>query len=179
MNEKLVGKQKKIDVAEPKGKITSADFKALRSKSPVKEEDHEVSMANSSLDSIIEAASELKSKLGPEERDIPGWIQDHITNAENYILQAAKGFHELEPDQEQPEQGVLSKIMQEVLSEKKKPSAGLTKKQKSAVVKKAKAGKDIGKKGKGFAAIEKKAKASGADNPKAVAAAAMWRSVKK
>ena len=31
---------------------------------------------------------------------------------------------------------------------KKKPSAGMTKKAKSALVKKAKAGKDIGKKGK-------------------------------
>jgi hypothetical protein len=29
------------------------------------------------------------------ERDIPGWIQDHITNAENYIDQANQGFHEL------------------------------------------------------------------------------------
>lgn len=62
---------------------------------------------------------------------------------------------------------------------KKKPSAGMTKKEKSAVVKKAKAGKDIGKKGKGFAAIEKKAEESGADNPKAVAAAAMWKSQAK
>jgi hypothetical protein len=58
---------------------------------------------------------------------------------------------------------------------KKKPSAGLTKKEKSTISKKAAAGKDIGKKGKGFAAIEKKAKESGADNPKAVAAAAMWK----
>ena len=62
---------------------------------------------------------------------------------------------------------------------KKKPSAGMTKKEKSAVVKKAIAGKDIGKKGKGFAAIEKKAEESGADNPKAVAAAAMWKSQAK
>ena len=29
-NEELKGNQKKIDVAEPKGKITSADFKKLR-----------------------------------------------------------------------------------------------------------------------------------------------------
>lgn len=61
------------------------------------------------------------------------------------------------------------------ISEAKKPSAGMTKKEKSAVVKKAKAGKDIGKKGKGFAAVEKKAKESGAKDPKAVAAAAMWK----
>jgi hypothetical protein len=30
--EGLVGKQHKLDVAKPKGKLTSADFKALRSK---------------------------------------------------------------------------------------------------------------------------------------------------
>jgi hypothetical protein len=68
---------------------------------------------------------------------------------------------------------------EEIDEAKKKPSAGMTKKEKSAVAKKAAAGKDIGKKGKGFAAIEKKAKESGADNPKAVAAAAMWKSQAK
>jgi hypothetical protein len=56
--------------------------------------DHEVSMANNSLDSILWAANELKRHLGDQERDIPAWIQDHITNAENYIIQAAKNFHD-------------------------------------------------------------------------------------
>jgi hypothetical protein len=58
-------------------------------------EDHEVAMAQASLKSIISSASQLMNKLGNMERDIPGWIQDHITNAENYIDQAAQGFHEL------------------------------------------------------------------------------------
>lgn len=66
-----------------------------------------------------------------------------------------------------------------MMSEKKAPSAGLTKKKKSEVVKAAKAGKDIGKKGKGFKEIEKKASKSGAKNPKAVAGAAMWKNIKK
>ena len=48
-----------------------------------------------SLKSIIKSAAQLMNKLGMMERDIPGWIQDHITNAENYIDQAAQGFHEL------------------------------------------------------------------------------------
>lgn len=64
-------------------------------------EDHEVSMANNSLDAIIWAANELKRKLGDEERDIPAWIQDHITNAENFILQAAKNFHEYGDSEEE------------------------------------------------------------------------------
>jgi len=59
------------------------------------EMDHEVSMAQASLKSIVKSAIELHNKLGNMERNIPGWIQDHITNAENYIDQAAQGFHEL------------------------------------------------------------------------------------
>ena len=57
-------------------------------------QDHEVSMANNSLESIVKAAMDLKSKLGKEEKDIPAWIQDHITNAANYINQAAENYHE-------------------------------------------------------------------------------------
>jgi hypothetical protein len=57
--------------------------------------DHEVSMAVSSLEAIAEAIIELRQKLGNTERNIPGWIQDHIAKAENYIEQAAQGFHEI------------------------------------------------------------------------------------
>jgi hypothetical protein len=219
MSEELTGGQKKLDVAEPKGKITGADFKALRAKKGMKKEvdtpnpptdysgkpaipglgpivgmkeDHEVSMAHNSLESIIKSAMELKMKLGNDERNIPGWIQDHITNAENYIDQASQGFHELHggehdmdelPDgteelpagDEEDAQMTLQSMMEDLLEAKKKPSAGLSKKQKSSIVKKAKAGKDMGKKGKGFEKIVKAAKKSGADNPEAVAGAAFWK----
>jgi hypothetical protein len=57
-------------------------------------EDHEVSMANNTLDAIIKHATELKSKIGGNEKDIPAWIQDHITNAGNFISQAAENYHE-------------------------------------------------------------------------------------
>lgn len=63
--------------------------------------------------------------------------------------------------------------------EKKKPSSGLTKKEKSAVVKKAKAGKDIDHAGKNFKEVEKNAKEHGAEDPKAVAAAVMWKNQKR
>ena len=69
--------------------------------------------------------------------------------------------------------------LKECPMEESAPSAGMTKKEKSAVVKKAKAGEDIGKPGKGFEKVEKAAKKSGAKDPKAVAAAAMWKSAKK
>lgn len=63
--------------------------------------DHEVSMAQSTLDSIIKHATELKTKLGQSEKNIPAWIQDHITNAENYIDQANTSYHEY-GSEEQP-----------------------------------------------------------------------------
>ena len=66
----------------------------------MKNEDHEVSMAQSTLDSIIRHATELKGKVGMHEKDLPGWIQDHITNAENYIDQANTGYHEYEQEKE-------------------------------------------------------------------------------
>ena len=74
---------------------------------------------------------------------------------------------------------VEKQMTEELNEEKKKPSAGLAKKEKSAVVKKAKAGEDIGKKGKEFKEIEKNAKKHGATDPKAVAGAAMWKNIAK
>ena len=82
------------------GKVDKTDkYLANRRKAIAKNikegEDHEVAMAQNSLKAIVSAASKLMARLGNEERNIPGWIQDHITNAENYIEQAAQGFHEL------------------------------------------------------------------------------------
>ncbi len=65
----------------------------------LKEGDHEVAMAQSSLKDIAKSAIELSQKMGGVERNIPGWIQDHISKAENYIEQAAQGFHELKGDE--------------------------------------------------------------------------------
>jgi len=63
-------------------------------------------------------------------------------------------------------------------NEAKKPSAGLTKKEKSAISKKAHAGKDIGKKGKGFEKVAKAAEKQygSKEAGEKVAAAAMWKS---
>ena len=81
------------------GKVNKTDkYLANRRKAVaanLNEMDHEVSMAVSSLEAIAEAIVELRQKLGNTERNIPGWIQDHIAKAENYIEQAAQGFHEL------------------------------------------------------------------------------------
>jgi len=58
-------------------------------------QDHEVSMAGGQLDDIIRNATELKGKVGEKEMDLPGWIQDHISQAMNFINQANTGFHKL------------------------------------------------------------------------------------
>ena len=58
--------------------------------------DHEVSMAGGQLDDIIRNATELKGKVGQQEIDLPGWIQDHISQAQNFINQANTSFHKLE-----------------------------------------------------------------------------------
>ena len=59
------------------------------------ENDHEVGMALNFLKAIHKDVAELEQKIGPLERDLPGWIQDHISQAYNYIKQANDGFHEL------------------------------------------------------------------------------------
>lgn len=67
------------------------------------------------------------------------------------------------------------------LNEKKKPSEGFSKKEKSDIVKKARSGKDIGKRGKNFNIVAKKAaKQYGSEEiGKKVSAAAMWKNLTK
>jgi len=72
---------------------------------------------------------------------------------------------------------LVAKVIKPEMREAKKPSAGLSKDKKSDVVKKAQAGKDIGKKGKGFEKIAQAA--GGGEKGKKIAAAAMWKNVKR
>jgi hypothetical protein len=60
------------------------------------EQDHEVSMAQKLLAALIDDALDLQEKLGNLEKDIPGWIQDHISQSYNYLKQANDGYHELD-----------------------------------------------------------------------------------
>jgi hypothetical protein len=100
MDEKLDAVGKEDDDINNDGKVDKTDkYLSNRRKTIAKNikegDDHEVAMAVSSLKAIAEAIVELRQKLGNTERNIPGWIQDHIAKAENYIEQAAQGFHEL------------------------------------------------------------------------------------
>ncbi len=58
-------------------------------------QDHEVGMSMNQLDDVIKNATELKGKIGNNEKNLPGWIQDHISQAQNFINQANTGYHEL------------------------------------------------------------------------------------
>lgn len=64
-------------------------FKPLK-----EEEDHEVFMGQALLDDIIKNATELKEKIGETETDIPAWIQDHISQSQNFINQANTGYYD-------------------------------------------------------------------------------------
>ena len=75
------------------------------------------------------------------------------------------------------EKAVGETFGQGVYEAKDKPSAGLSKEKKSAVVKKAKAGGDIGKPGKSFDKVAKAA--GGGKKGEKIAAAAMWKNIKE
>jgi len=60
--------------------------------------DHEVSMAMGQLDDIIKNATELKGKIGTDEINLPAWVQDHISQSQNFINQANTGYHKLKPN---------------------------------------------------------------------------------
>lgn len=98
----LTAGQKKLDV-DKDGKIEGEDLAKLRaSKNETHGGDHEVSMAHNSLDDIIKNATELKAKMGAGEKDIPAWIQDHISQAQNFISQATTNYHEYDTPESSP-----------------------------------------------------------------------------
>jgi len=80
-------------------------------------------------------------------------------------------------DKKEPFKKAVKDKEAKTVEEAKKPSAGMTAKEKSAVVTKAKAGKDIGKPGKGFEKVAAKAAKEYGSKEKGqkVAAAAMWK----
>jgi len=110
VNEKKLPMKHKIQIYEKLGgayrlgqdggeQVYNKMTELLKSKMGINEgpetKDHEVSMAGGQLDDIIRNANELKTKVGQEEIDLPGWIQDHISQAMNFINQANTGFHKL------------------------------------------------------------------------------------
>jgi len=132
-------------------------------------EDHEAPMAHGEIKDAISNASKIQSMIGDHD-NLPGWVSSYITLASDYLHSVAEymaGQSAEQPQQPGPGFGMMEA----------KPSAGLSAAKKSAVVKKAKAGKDIGHKGKGFEKIAQAA--GGGEKGKKIAAAAMWKNVKR
>jgi hypothetical protein len=136
-------------------------------------QDHEASMAHNEIRDAISNASKIDSIIG-ENDNLPGWVSAYITLAADYLHSVAEYLDGQSSQSQMPQEPTPGYAMYEG---KKKPSAGLTKKEKSAVVTKAKAGKDIGHKGKGFDKVAKAA--GGGEKGEKIAAAAMWKNVKR
>ena len=177
LEEKLIGGQKELDINK-NGKLDSKDFEMIRNQNDESYDIEEEDMTNDSP-----YKSTAKYQFPKDLQTDP----DFIKFKENTIYDTGRGFESFgtpkpgSKDYYKNRDGNDEFIYDDdtLFESKKKPSAGLSKEKKSEVVKKAKAGKDVGKKGKTFKDIEAKAKASGAKEPKAVAAAAMWKNIKR
>ena len=131
--------------------------------------DHEAPMAHGELKDAISNASKIQNMIGDND-NLPGWVSSYITLASDYLHSVAE-YMAGQSEEMSQEPGPGFNMMEA------KPSAGLSKKEKSSVAKKAHAGKDIGKKGKGFEKIAQAA--GGGEKGQKIAAAAMWKNVKR
>jgi hypothetical protein len=120
---------------------------------------------------------EAKSKKADKDYDGDGKVESGKDEYLGSRIAAAKKAGKLKEAQKCSECGMFENKCECSLEEAAKPSAGLSKEKKSAVVKKAKAGKDIGKPGKGFDKLAKKA--GGGEKGEKIAAAAMWKNIKE
>ena len=122
---------------------------------------------------------EAKSKMAKKDYDQDGKIESGKDEYLGSKIRAAKKAGNLKEASKMCKECEMT--MRECtckpVKESAKPSAGLSKAKKSAVVKKAKAGGDIGKPGKGFAGLAKKA--GGGEKGEKIAAAAMWKNIKE
>jgi hypothetical protein len=138
--------------------------------------DHEASMAGNEIRDAVSNASKIQNLIKDGD-NLPGWVSAYITLAADYLHSVAEYLDGEAAEMQQPGPGYGA----DMYEAKKKPSAGLTQKEKSAVAKKASAGKDIGKKGKGFEKVAKAAEKQygSKEAGQKVAAAAMWKAQAK
>ena len=149
VDEALKGGQKKLD-QDKDGDIEADDLAKLRAKKKVSEAKKEKEPEGLYSSKRQETDSQRIARLAREKRQ-----------AQN--KERMKNDFNAEMERESVEES--------------KPSAGLSKAKKSAVVKDAKAGKDIGKPGKSFDKVAKSA--GGGEKGKKIAAAAMWKNIKE
>lgn len=138
-------------------------------------QDHEASMAGNEIKDAVSNASKIQNLIQDGD-NLPGWVSAYITLAADYLHSVAEYMEGQSGQMQAPQMPTPGYAMYE-----SKPSAGMTKKEKSAVAKKASAGKDIGKKGKGFEKVAKAAEKQYGSKEvgQKVAAAAMWKNQAK
>jgi chromosome segregation ATPase len=119
------------------------------------------------IEEDIQEAHGIKSNI-PE--NIRHYVDSDII--EGMMGKLEESIQELEAKKTEYEEQ-MAEMEKPVKEAKKKPSAGMTKKEKSAVAKKAQAGKDIGKPGKSFKDVAKEA--GGGEKGTIIAAASMWK----
>jgi len=149
--------------AKPYDKVTRGDVIAGRlgkdekGGKTVKEESHQAKTTMKHVDAS-DASDKTKAAIKKASKDIKPGIKGYKDRED--ALKAAGVEDDRGPT-----------------NESAKPSAGLSAAKKSAVVKDAKAGKDIGKPGKTFAKTAKAA--GGGEKGEKIAAAAMWKNMKE
>ena len=122
---------------------------------------------------------EAKSKMAKKDYDKDGKIESGKDEYLGSRIRAAKKAGKLKEAVKMCKECnmAMAECSCKSVKEGAKPSAGLSKAKKSATVKKAKAGGDIGKPGKGFDKLAKKA--GGGEKGEKIAAAAMWKNIKE
>jgi hypothetical protein len=100
-NEKLQGNQHKIDVAEPKGKITADDFKKLRTKKDMKE----YTMGDDQIEKV--------EPYGDFSTDSPKKVGKVKNVGYNYEKKVAKEFNENDMEEGNAFSGALSRAKEE------------------------------------------------------------------
>jgi hypothetical protein len=110
MEEELHGNQKRIDVAKPKGKITGADFKKLRS---MKEEDTEMEEGNAFTGALAKAKKE-----GEDSFEVDGKEYDVKNESYSYSISFGKDVLKLTEEE-------MVSLIEELVIEEKGKSKGM------------------------------------------------------
>lgn len=156
VDEALKGKQKILDV-DNDDDIEADDLADLRAgKKKVKEESHQASTTMKHVNAS-DASDKEKAAIKKASKDIKPGVKGYKDRED--ALKAAGVKDDRGPANESA------------------PSAGLSKAKKSATAKKAAAGGDIGKPGKSFDKVAKAA--GGGEKGEKIAAAAMWKNIKR
>jgi hypothetical protein len=153
VDEALKGGQKKLDT-DNDDDIDAKDLAALRAKKKVKEGNGDGNLANNAKPyDKVTRGDVIAGRLGKDAKGGKKVKEGKECNECGMVMEKCSCMHE------------------------SAPSAGLSKAKKSAVVKDAKAGKDLGKPGKSFDKVAKKA--GGGEKGEKIAAAAMWKNMKE